>query len=925
MIGMAKRALPDEVDEPIVLKLDLSQFPIMVFGIKAKESYPRLEKILQDEIADPLKRIAGVATVAMRVPLNRQINVNIDRDRLASQGMTPQDVARIIARENIDTPAGNIKAGNTDYLVRVPGEVNNVPELSSIVLKEQNGAIIRLSDVGTVEDGFEEVQRVIKINGESGAVLFVQKESEANTVKVSQAVHKRMAQLKKNLPPDIHITNVMDSSDDIRLMINDLSRTLFLGVTLTMLVVLLFLRKWKATIVVGLTIPFSIVLALISCFFLGYTINMITLFSLIIAVGMIVDNAIVVLENITRHRENKERPGEAGVYGAQEVGMAIAASTLTTVCIFFPLLFVKGITRILFADFAVLVSITLVASLFSALTLTPMLSATMMRSVKFGPGTPQTRLFAWSERKFNELAARYELLLKHALNHRFLVVILASVLFLASFALVPMIGTEFMPQEDKSIIRGTVYLPAGTRVERTAEVMEKLEDIVREVVPENERISMFMACGPNDSPMASDDGAHIGTFGMRLVTSDKRSRSSQEIANTIRKKLIEIQGPMNIEKFRIMSGDPMAGLLLSGEQPITVNIIGDDMEATDEVAARVKEIAENTPGAVDITVSREKGRPEAWVNVNREKASSMGLNVADVGDAVRVAFYGRTAGKYRVAGEEFDIFVRLREPDRSSFDDIRNLPLRLPGGKMLNTDGIADVQVKLGPVSIERKDQGRIVNVLGDAHGRSLGEVTADIKKAIEKMDVPEGVEVIMSGQSDDQKESFIWLGISLLVGLILVYMVMASQFESLLSPFIVMFSVPFAFTGSIWAIFLSGSTINVIILLGVLMLIGIVVNNAIVLVDYTNTLKARGLPVIKAVTEAGRARLRPVLMTALTTIAGLSPMAFGKGQSSEVWNPLGLTMLGGLTVSTFVTLIIVPVMYSLFETHVKKNNSKQG
>jgi len=920
-VGMAKMLLPDEIDEPRVIKFNISSFPIMVYGVMAKESYEHLEDILEDEVADPLKRLAGVGSAAVQVPLHRQINIEVDRERLASFGLTPQDVVRAVMNENKDTSAGNVKMGLTDYLVRVPGEFKEVGPMEQIVLATRNGSVVRLSDVGTVEDGFQEIQRYVRINGRNGGILFVQKQSEANTVQVAREVRKRMEELKKRLPPDIEIINVMDSAEDIERSVSDLSNTLLLGGLLTMAVVLVFLRQWRATIVIGTTIPFSLLVSIILMYFLDYTINMISLFAMIVGIGMIVDNSIVILENIVRHREEGERPREGAICGSAEVAMAVTASTATTVCIFFPVLFVKGITKIIFTEFAVVMTVVMIASLFSALTLTPMLSATLMRRVL--EKSRQSRFFARTEEWFNVVSERYADLLDWSLNHRRTVIITALSIFLPSLMLVPFLGSEFTPEEDQAFLNGSIYLPVGTRLEETARVLEAIEKIVKEEVPQDERIATFTRCGVSETGMSpfGEEAAHIGGFSVKLVPKVQRQRVVKEIAAALRRRLDEEKGLLRIEKFSLSMADPMSSMISGGDKPLTIDIVGDDMDVTDALAAKIKEIAQNTPGAVDVTISREKGRAELWVNVDRSKASAMGLNVSDIGDTVRASFYGREASKYRVHGDEYDIFVRLREPDRGDTRDVQATPIRLPQGQLVRVDNVAETGIGLGPVRIERKDRGRIVKVEGNTYGRSLGEVVADIENKIKDIQIPAGVDVYMAGQTEEQRESFFWLTLALIVGAALVYMVMASQFESLVDPFVVMFSVPFGFTGAILAIFLGGHHISIVVFLGMLLLMGVVVNNAIVLVDYTNILRARGLPLNEAVRKAGHDRLRPVLMTAITTIFGLMPMAFQKGQGSEVWNPLGLTIMGGLLVSTFVTLVLVPTMYAIFETHLKRSS----
>jgi len=809
---------------------------------------------------------------------------------------------RAIAQENKDTPAGNIRMGLTDYLVRVPGEFDRADPMRQIVLAVRNDSVVRLADVAAVADGFAEQQVYPSINRRPGAILMVQKQSGANTVQVARAVRERLEELKRRLPPDVTLVNLMDSSEDIERAVKDLSKTLLLGGLLCMAVVLVFLRRWRATLVVALTLPFSLVTALILTFFLGYTINMMTLFGFIIAIGMVVDNAIVILENITRHREGGERPGEAAIYGASEVAMAVTASTLTTVCIFFPILFVKGITRIIFSQFAIVVAVTLAGSLFSAITLAPMLSATLMGREKATQS--RGRLFLLSERVFDGLSAHYGRLLGWALGHRKTVIGLSVALFAGTLLLMPFLGSEFMPEQDQAIVMGTI-----------------------EQIPQDERIAVFTRCGVTPSAMASGmgqkEGSYVGTLGVKLVPRTERSRTASEIAAALRRRIQTMRGTLRIQKFRLETGDPMGSMIAGGGQPLTVDIIGDDIALTDEIAARIKEIAEQTPGTVDVSVSRVQGKPEIWVAADRAKASTLGLNVSAIGDTVRASFYGRQASKYRIHGDEYDIFVRLREADRGDVTDVLATPLRVAGGRMVRLENVAQTSVHRGPLEIERKDQGRIVRVGANVYKRSLGDAAADIEAGIEEMDIPRGVEVAMAGQTEEMHESFFWLGLALAVGVALVYMVMASQFESLVDPFVVIFSLPFAFTGAVWAIFLGGQHISIVVLLGLLLLVGVVVNNAIVLVDYVNILRARGRSVNDAVQEAGRTRLRPVLMTALTTIVALLPMAFGAGQGSEVWNPLGLTVMGGLLVATVVTLVLVPTVYSIFETSVKRNSNR--
>jgi len=919
-IDMAQRDIPEEADRSRIFKLDVGQFPILVYGVFAEQSYEDLEDILDDEVATPLESVSGVGAVRLITPLQRQVNVDLDRERLASYGLTPEDVARVVARENQETSAGSIKMGDTDYMPRVPGEFKSVEPMKDMVVRASDGSIVHLRDVGRVSYGFKDRDLYVSINGRPGAILMVLKQSEANTVQVARAVRAAMEKLTKRLPPDVRIVNVMDSSEDIELMLRDLAQTLILGGCFAMLVVLVFLRQARGTLIIGLTIPFSLIAAGVVMYVMDYSINMMTLFALIVTIGMVVDNSIVILENITRHRREGESATEGAVFGASEVSLAIAASTLAILCIFFPLLFVRGLTKVIFTPFAIVAGVVMLASLFTALTMTPMLASRLLPK-SYGEAKSRSAFFRISEAAFNRLGSGYSALLGWCLRHRAVVIIGVVALFVGSLMLLPLIGWEFMPKEDRAMIMGTVKLPAGSRVERTADAMQAVHDAIVQEIPREQIRAIFTRCGVAGAGFTTDEGAYIGAFGVKLVPKDERDQHITQIGDALRRRIQTIAPLYSISEFRVSLEDPMAAMIMGGEQPLSVRILGDDLEAAFRYAQQLKAKVAQVPGTVDIAVSMEKGSPEVWVNVDRQKASAMGLNVADVAHTVRTSVYGRVASKYRIHGDEYDIRVRLREPDRAKLGDLGQLPVRLPTGDLVRVENIASVEKERGPIKIERKDQRRIIRVEGDVHGRSLGEVMADVEDLIAQNPPPRGLTVAMGGQKEDIREAFFWLALALGVGIILVYMIMASQFESLIDPFVIMFSLPFAFVGVIWFLALFGYSLNVIVFLGMLLLIGIVMNNAIVLVDYINILRARGSSMIDAVQEAGKTRLRPVLMTALTTIVALMPMAFKRGQGSEMWNPLGVTILGGLLVSTLVTLVLVPTIYSIFESHVKPRN----
>ncbi len=937
-IGWADILLPEEAEQSLVLKFDVSNFPIMGYGFTAKQSYPDLKEIIEDEIADPLKRVPGVGSVIVRGGPRRQVNIKLDRQRLATYHVSPQDVVRAIYNENQTNPAGNLKVGVKDYSLRIPGEFKEVEPMKRIVISNREGRIVRLEDVATsVEYDFAEETQPVRSNRTKGLYIMVMRQSGANTVRVARAVEKRLTALMRNVQkvhPDIERFTFWDSSEDIVRMVKHLAQTLLMGAGLAVLAVLLFLRQARATFIIALSLPFSLIGALVVTYIFGYTINMLSMFGLTIGIGMVVDNSIVILENITRHREEGESRKEGAVYGSSEVSMAVTASTLTTVAIFIPLIFVKGIIKILFAQFAVVLCVVILSSLFSALTLTPMLSSRILpQRFKGGEGGGALKKFHfWSGGLFDRLTASYGSLLSWALGHRKTVVLLSLGLFGGSLLLVPLIGSEFFAEQDQGYLNGTVYLPVGTRVEETDRIMRRIEDILAEEDRRQRKVAgrgfltTYISCGQSEEGISSifgDEGPHIGEFGMRLVPKNERPESFKEIAERLRKRIAAIP---EIEKFRVETQDPMAGLLLGGERPVTVNIFGKDLEKTDAFAEEVKRIVEGIPGTRDVDVSRVKGKPELWIEVDRDKASSMGLQQFQVADTIRASFYGREASKYRVGGDEYDIFVRLDEKDRMTPDDVREMDIRLPNGQFTQVANIATVVPRFGPVDIERKDRERIVNVgAGVGEERSLGDITKELTRKLNALPRTPGVDWQLAGQAEEQRESFFWLRLAILIGAILVYMVMASQFESLLHPFVVMFSIPFAFTGVIWALFLGGFNLGITVFIGILLLIGIVVNNAIVLVDYTNILRARGLEIKAAALEAGKKRLRPVLMTAITTIVALMPMTFTKGQGSEVWNPLGATVMGGLLVSTLVTLVLVPTLYTIFEGRINSKGEEKA
>ena len=871
-------------------------------------------------IADPLKRVPGVGTVILRAGMERQINIFLHEDKLEAYHLSLQRIKAQLRAENLNLPAGDIKTGRMDYNIRIIGRFTDPRQLNNIVIGQHEGHILYLRDVATIQDSYKEQIEKAWGDGRPGIVLMIQKQSEANTVEVVDAVKAKLRQIQKRIPTDVKIRIITDSARDIRNSIRDLSKTVYFGGILVILVTLLFLRKFRASIIIALTIPFSLIIAFIFLYMFHYTINLISIMSLSIAIGMVVDNAIVVLENVMRHIEGGESPPFAAISGSSEIGLAISASTLTTVVVFIPLIFVKGISGIIFHQLAAVVTITLLASLFTSLTLTPMLGAAWLETkTENVPANGPRRLFLLiyviGEKVLTLFETVYRGLLSFSLGHRWLIILVGIGIFATSLNMLRFTGSEFIPSVDSGDMEINFRLKEGTRLEETERVAKRIMKIFEKEIPEKE--NYYAIVGQSREGVATalgfEEGSYVGRVGVKLVPKNQRNRSVKEIANAVRKDIEKIPG---IKYLGVQVVSPVEKIFFGGGvKPISLEVLGSNSKTIQTVARKLKTMVERIPGAVDVTTSERGYRPEIWIKIDRQKAAVLGLNVALIADTIRTAFYGNAPTKFRDAGNDYDIFIRLAKSDRCTLSDIGNLTIYSITGKPIKLINVATITQRYGPIQIDRKNRQRIITVDADTYGRSMGQVMRDIRKELRHFPLPPGIEIRVGSEVKQQQKSFRNLRLLFLLGIVLVFMVMAAQFESFRDPFIIMFSVPFALVGVIWAFYLTHTTLNLVSFIGVIMLIGIVVNNAIVLVDYTNILRKRGVQVFDAVKIAGVHRLRPVLMTTFTTIFGMLPMALSKGEGSEIWRPMGITVIGGLTVSTFVTLVIIPVIYSYF-TH---------
>ena len=915
-VGLAKKELPEDAEEPIIFKFDFSMMPILVMGVTADESYPRLKKIVDDKIVDPLKRIPGVATAITRGGLQRQILVEIDKGRLQARHLSIDEVIQALKLQNLTLPGGHLKTGLTDYLVRVPEEFKNVQQIKDTVIRVEEGVPVYLKDVAGVYDSFAERTKFARMNKREGLILFVQKQSGANTVKVVDRVLKQLPELARDLPSDIEIKVNRDFSEFIRLSINTLRTSLFWGGILVILVILFFLRRIATSLIIISAIPCSLIITFILMYVADYTLNIISLSSLAIALGMVVDAAIVISENIHRQRERLEDPREASITGAQEVARAVIASTLTTMAIFLPIVFVKGITGILFKQMAAVICLALLASLFTALTLIPMLSSKFisLRPKTEGSSAFLRRLYRLSEGWFRRMEERYRRLLARALAHRAITIASGVLILASSLLLIPLVGTEFFPEVDSGVIRIDVERPVGMRVKETGKVMTAIEDILYREVPELKASLVSWGYGETGGIghiIGGEESSNTGWVMTKLVQKKYRQRSSKEIAAELKPLLSSFAAT----KVRFSTEDPLQSILFGGQsKPLLVEVRGYDLENARKYCTQIARALEQIKGVGDVEISRKVGRPELQVIIDREKSARLGVNVSELANTVKTFIDGTTATQYRESGDEYDIFVRLREQDRSQLIDLDNLFITSTAGKQIRLSNIAAIEQQKGPVKIERKGQERIVYVGANIYGRDLGSVVRQAQEKLSRITPPFGFSYTFSGAREEQLKAFRWLFFALILGVILVYMVMASLFESFKHPFVILFSIPFAMIGVICSLLLTNQRLNVDSFIGIILLTGIVVNNAIVLIDYINTLRRKGLDLMEAITEGARTRLRPVLMTAITTIVGLLPLALFKGEGAEEWRALATVVIGGLAVSTLITLVLIPTLYSVFE-----------
>lgn len=913
-VGLAQQSLPEEVESPTIFKISTSMMPVVMYTVTSSESYAGIKDILDTRFIQPLNRIEGVGNIIQMGSPVRAIMVDVDPRKLDAYNLSVEQIAGILAANNLSLPSGNLEMGKADLQLRLQGEFESSDVVKDIIVSNFNGKTVYLKDIATIRDSLKDIKTYERANGGRSIRIMIQKQSDANTVTVAEKIKKKVEEIKKTLPPDIKIEILMDSSVNTLDSINNLSETLLYALLFVVIVVFFFLGRWRATFIISLSIPISLIVGFIYMYLSGGTINIITLSSLSIAIGMVVDDSIVVLENITKKLEKGGFAREAAIYGTNEVSLAVIASTLTIVAVFLPLTMLGGIAGILFKPLGWVVSITVATSVIVSLTLTPMLASRILKTKNPDKKSASGKIYWLSQKVLGKMDNVYDRILTWAVGHRWTIVLMAIVIFVSSMFLLKLIGTEFMPASDNDRISAQVKLAQGIKLDETARTAQYLDSVFMHKYPEIEIVSTSAGIGDENSLAAifSETANYIINYTFKMKPRKDRVRDIFQIANEMRK---DIEVLPEVEKYYVDPGASRASSMMGmgGGNNLDVKIYGNNFDETNITSEKIAQALKGIKGTKDILISRDKEKTELQLVLDNEKMTSFGLNTATVATAIRNRITGITATKYKEDGNEYDLIVRYDEKFRQSTEDINNISISTPLGKTIKLGEITQLKRFYSPPNIERENKVRVVTVSAALSGTDIGTVQTALKKEIAKMDMPKDVSVDFGGSAENMKDSFTSIILLLFLALILVYIVMASQFESLSEPFIIMFSIPFAFTGVFLSLYIFHTTINVISLIGAVMLIGIVVKNGIILVDYTNLLVNRGYSLKQAVVAAGRSRLRPVLMTSLTMILAMIPMIATKGSGSEMWRPMAIAIFGGLTFSTLVTLVLIPTVYTIF------------
>lgn len=923
VVSRVQSQLPDDVDYPTIFKFSTSMIPVMMIAVTADESYPALKKILDDKLVDVLNRVDGVGAVTIMSAPEREVQVNVDPRKLEAFNLTVEQLGNIIAAENVNIPSGTIDIGNNTFNVKADGEFKDSEiDLRKVVIANQGGRTIMLSDVAEIRDTLEKATMDSRANGERSVLVMIQKQSGANTVNIAKEIQSRLPGIQKTLPKDVQMQMVYEGSKEITNAIGSLSETIMFAFIFVVLVVMAFLGRWRATLIICMTIPVSLITSFIYLYATGSTLNIISLSSLSIAIGMVVDDAIVVLENISTHIDRGSKPKEAAIYATNEVWLSVIATTLVVVAVFLPLTMVPGMAGIMFRELGWIVTIVVCVSTAAAITLTPMMSAYMLKAdgaehdyKGFGI------IYKPIDKALMAMDRAYSRGLKLVTNYRWTTLISMMLVFVASLGLLTVVPTEFFPPADNGYITSTVKLEQNLSVDYTARIARQIDSTFLAEFPEIQVISAAAGANSSDDAFAAmqTTGSNIINYNISMSDVETRDRSIYVIADLMREKLLQIP---EIKEFTVTPGGDNGSV--GGSSTVDIKVFGYDMEVSNEVANDLKVKMAAIPGTRDVQLSRDELRPEYNVVFDRDRLSYYGMNGATASQFVRNRIDGLKASKYREDGDEYDIVVRYGEPFRTSVQDIENITLYNAAGRPVKLKEVGTVQEEFAAPKIERENRQRVISVKSSLGADvALGDVVTQARQLIDEYHTPDGIFLEVGGTVEDQGDAFSDLLALFGLIVILVYIVMATQFESLKFPFIIMFTIPLAFTGVFVALWITGTALSLIALIGAIMLVGIVTKNGIVMVDYMNLLVERGSMVSDAVIAGGKSRLRPVLMTSFTTILGMLPLAIGTGAGSETWQPMGIAVIGGLTVSTLLTLFLVPVLYSLMMSRVQREQKE--
>lgn len=901
-VDMVRGAWPDDVSDPMIFQYDMSMFPIIQLGMSYGDDLSGLKTMAEEKVQKRLERIKGVAAVDIEGGQEEEVKIDIMPEKLQGYGITLTQLGQVLRGENLNLPGGQLKEGKYQYTIRTTGEFTSIEEIRNLPISTSKG-VIHLSDIAQVKQGYKDVTTSVFMNEKPCVMLAIKKQSGFNTVKVADSVNRELDKIKQELS-DVEFATIFDQSTYVKRSLGSVTNNALIGGVLAILILLIFLKNIRTTFIIGTAIPISIIATFILIYFSGITLNMMSLGGLALGIGMLVDSAIVVLESIYRYREEGYSRIDAAREGSNEVAMAVVASTLTTVAVFLPIAFIRDNIAIeMFRELALTVTFSLLASLVVSLTLVPMLASKILKIERMEDlkkkHTPLAVIDRGFERFLHGVESVYQRLLRWAVGHRKTVVFGTILLFVLSLVAAIFVGAEFFPQSDEGMFTVKIELPKGMVLEENAKITDMVEGSIQEF---KELDYVFVVQGDNGDPSLTTIYA---SFGSKM----DREKGIDQLLDEVRAKFKDIAGAkISVEKLSMMS---MGG---AGAKPIQVNIKGDELDVLKELADQMVEEINTVPGTREVSSSIAQTVPEAQIKINRQKASQYGISAYTIANTVQTAVMGQTVTRYKVGGEEIDVRVRLQSEAREDLKDLEYIMIPSPMGQNIPLYELADILMTKAPASIQREDQVRQVNVTGAISGRDARSVFVDIQSKIDGMNIPPGYEIKLGGENEDMIEAAVAFGLAILLAVLLVYMIMASQFESLLHPFTIMFSVPLAIIGVSFAMLIARKPFSVPSFTGIVMLAGIVVNNAIVLVDYINILRGRGMERNEAIFKAGPVRLRPILMTTLTTVLGLVPLALGIGEGAEMQAPMAVTVIGGLSFSTLLTLVFIPVLYTLFD-----------